>query len=435
MARKKVITAIDLGTEKCTTAIATVSEDKDIRVAGVGIASSRGMRKSSIVDLEQVLNTITESVDKAERMAGVDIRGAYLSVSGSHIKSINSKGVVAVAQPDQEISDYDVSRVIEAARAISLPSDTRIIHVIPRDFKVDSQDGIKDPVGMTGVRLESEAHIITGTKTGLRNLEKCVNDLDLNVDAFVFSALAASEVVLTETEKELGVVLVDIGAGSTSLCAYVEGSLDYSGSVLIGARHITQDIALGCRISLDSAEKIKLELSKTAAPTIESRSGETKEDLIKRRKQADKLDLNKLNISEGVDELSRRAVAEGIMTPRIREIFEMIKKTLVENNLMGKVPAGLVLTGGGAETSMIVEVARRTMKLPVRIGEPKRLTGLSNEISSPAFATVVGLLAFGMNQGGGKDISTKTSFRSPLKFINFDELKNKLMQLFKSIIP
>ena len=213
MARKKVITAIDLGTEKCTTTIATVSEDKEIRVAGVGIVPSSGMRKSSIVDLEQVLNTISESVDKAERMAGIDIRSAHLSVSGSHIKSINSKGVVAVAQPDQEISNFDVSRVIEAARAVSLPNDTKIIHVIPRDFKVDSQDGIKDPVGMTGVRLESEAHIIMGTKTGLRNLEKCVNDLDLSVDAFVFSALAASEVVLSETEKELGVVLVDIGAG------------------------------------------------------------------------------------------------------------------------------------------------------------------------------------------------------------------------------
>ena len=229
--------------------------------------------------------------------------------------------------------------------------------------------------------------------------------------------------------------MVDIGAGSTSISAYVEGTLDYSGSVLIGARHITQDIALGCRISLDSAEKIKLELSKNDAPTIESRSGETKEDLIKRRKQADKLDLNKLNISEGTTELSRRAVTEGIMTPRIREIFEMIRKTLVENDLMGKVPAGLVLTGGGAETSMIVDVARRTMKLPVRIGEPKKLNGLSNEISTPAFATVVGLLSFGLNQGGGKDINTKTSFKSPFKMISFDGLKNKLLDLFKSIIP
>ncbi|MBT7183825.1 MAG: cell division protein FtsA, partial [Candidatus Pacebacteria bacterium] len=202
MPRSRVITAIDLGTDKCTTLIATLDEETNqLQVKGVSAVPSQGIRKSQIVDLEKAVSTMTESLDAAERMAGFDVKSAYVSVSGTHIKSQNSKGVVAVASPNQEINHTDVERVIEAARAISLPADRTVIHVIPRDFKVDSQDGIKDPVGMNGVRLESEAHIITGMTTALKNLEKCVQDLGLEVDGFVFSGLAAAEVVVSETER------------------------------------------------------------------------------------------------------------------------------------------------------------------------------------------------------------------------------------------
>ncbi|MCA9369310.1 cell division protein FtsA, partial [Candidatus Woesebacteria bacterium] len=278
MPHNKIITGIDVGTDKCVTLIASVNNEGSLQVVGVSVVPSRGMRKSQIIDLEKVLETITESLDGAERMAGLEVKSAYVSVSGAHVKSQNSTGVVAVATPNQEITNNDVERVIEAARAISLSSDREIIHVIPKDYKVDSQDGIKDPVGMTGVRLESEAHIITGMSTALRNLEKCIEDLGITVNEFVFSGISAAGVVLSETEKELGVALVDIGAGSTSICAYVEGSLEYSGSIPIGARHITQDIALGCRVSLDTAEKIKVDLSNEKMKTLTPHAGESKAD-------------------------------------------------------------------------------------------------------------------------------------------------------------
>lgn len=436
MPRDRVITAIDLGTDKCVTLIATVGgETNKLKVVGVSAIPSRGMKRSVIVDLEKVVGTISESLDAAERMAGFDVKTSFISISGTHVVSRNSKGVVAVAAPDQEITSIDVERVIEAARAISLPNEKEIVHVIPRDFKVDSQDGIKDPVGMTGVRLESEAHIITANTTSLRNLEKCINDLGLQVEGFVFSGLAASEVALTETEKELGVVTVDIGAGSTSLCAYVDGSLEYSASIPIGARHITQDIALGCRISLESAEKIKLSLSESNYGKIKPHPGESKEDLAKRRKKSDKLDLAKIGVHESVESLSKRTLVEGVMVPRIKEILKMVAHKLDDNDLLGKVPAGLVMTGGGAETIGITEIARRSMNLPSRVGYPIELEGLVSDITTPSYATSVGLLIFGYNRGAGSTIKTNFAVGSLLKKIPMKGLFDKLASLLKSILP
>ncbi|PWU23970.1 cell division protein FtsA, partial [Candidatus Cerribacteria bacterium 'Amazon FNV 2010 28 9'] len=246
MSRQQVISAIDIGTEKiCTIIAARDGETGALQVVGIASVPSTGMKKSQVVDLEDVIAAITKSVDSAERMAGFSISNAYVSISGSHIASQNSKGVVAVANPDAEITSDDVRRVIEAARAISLPSAREVIHVIPREFKVDSQDGIKDPIGMSGVRLEAEAHIVTGSATALRNVAKCVSEVGVNISSFVFAGLASSHAVLSETEKELGVVVLDIGAGTTAMAAFVEGALTYSCVLPIGARHITQDIALG----------------------------------------------------------------------------------------------------------------------------------------------------------------------------------------------
>lgn len=434
MPKKRVITAIDLGTEKCVTLIAVIDEESgELKVVGVSAVPSKGMKRSVIVDLDKVLATISQSLDAAERMAGFDIKSVHLSVSGTHVSSKNSKGVVAVAAPDQEITSTDVERVIEAARAISLPADRKIMHVIPRDFKVDSQEGIKDPVGMTGVRLESEAHIITGMTTSLKNLEKVVNDLGLDVDGFVFAGLAASEVVLTETEKELGAIVVDMGAGTTSLSAFVDGALEYSGAVPVGARHITQDIALGCRISLDSAEKIKVLLSKEDFSKVKPIAGESKEELTKRRKKADKLDLAKNGIHEGVEELSKRTLLEGIMIPRIKEIFELIKKDLDKNDLTGKVPAGIILCGGGAYTVGMVEIAKRVLGLPVRIGEPTKLQGLVSDIQGPAYATGIGLLTYGKNKSASP--ASGGNMGSILESIDFKGISDKVKGLLKSILP
>jgi cell division protein FtsA len=435
MPQNRIITAIDVGTDKSVSLIASHDpETQKLRVMGVAAVPSKGMKHSQIVDLEKVVETITESLDAAERMAGLDVKSAFLSVSGAHITSQNSKGVVAVASPDQEIIPDDVSRVIEAARAVSLPSDREIIHVIPKDFKVDSQEGIKDPVGMTGVRLESEAHIITGLSISLRNLQKCIEDIGLTVEAFVFSALAASEVVLSETEKELGVALVDIGAGSTSMCVFVDGSLEYSGSLPIGARHITQDIALGCRVSIETAEKIKLSLTNDPFLNIAPRSGESKQEFSQRRKKAEQLKLADFEGPANSEVLSKRTIVEGIMMPRIQEIFSLVEDTLKDKSLLNDIPAGLVLTGGGAETVKIAEIAKRHLNIPVRIGQVPELEGMITDIQKPLYATSIGLLYYARQHGGGA-AAGHFQIGSFFDSLSVGSLPGKIGRFLKSLMP
>ncbi|NCN87473.1 MAG: cell division protein FtsA [Candidatus Pacebacteria bacterium] len=437
MSRKPIIAAIDLGTDKCVTLVATFNEETGKpQIVGVSAVKSRGMKKSAIVNLEEVSATLTESLDGAERMAGLSISEAYISVSGSNIKSQNSKGVVAVANPNQEINHEDVERVIEAARAVSLPNDRQIIHVVPRDFKVDSQTGIKDPVGMTGIRLESEAHIITGLSTSLKNIKKSVTDLGVELNSFVFSGLASAISSATETEKELGVAVVDIGSECTSLCVYVEGSLEYSATIPVGAKHITKDIAVGCRISLDSAEAVKLMLSSNSNEILTPKPGESKEELNKRRKQADLIDLDKLELDEeGTKELSKKSVIEGIMVPRMKEIFTLIGKDLEKNNLLPLIPAGLVITGGGAETVSIIEVAKKTMRLPARVGRPKEMEGITRDINRPTFATSIGLIEYAISQGAISHSKSSFDLGSMFKGIKIGGIGEKAKGLFKSLIP
>ncbi|NCN06426.1 MAG: cell division protein FtsA [Candidatus Pacebacteria bacterium] len=434
MPSHSIVTAIDLGTDKCATLIASVDAYQKLQVLGVSVVPARGMRKSQIIDLEKVLDTITQSLDGAERMAGLEVKSAYISVGGTHIQSLNSKGVVAVASPQQEITKSDVERVTEAARALSLPSDRQIIHVIPNAYKVDSQEGIKDPVGMTGVRLESEAHIITGLNTTLINIEKCLLDLGLQIDDFVFSGLAAAEVTLTETEKELGVALVDIGAGSTSICAYLEGSLVFSASLPVGARHITQDIALGCRVSLETAEKIKVALSESGEDVQKPLPGESKEDFTARKKKSDVLKLQDFGVIDNNDEeLSRKAIVEGIMIPRIQEIFSLIETALSEANVLDEIPAGIVLTGGGASTQNMANIGKKELRMAVRVGEPLALSGLTNDIHKPSFATAIGLLEYGRRQGGS---SQKRSFSlSSLPSFNIGAVLTSIKKLLASLLP
>ncbi len=436
MQRSATAAVIDLGTDKCVTLIGAIDGDtKELQVLGVSAIPSKGMRKSQIVDLEDVLESMTASLDAAERMAGVEAKSVTVSISGIHISSQNSKGVVAVAAPTQEITQTDVGRVLEAARAVSLPSAREIVHVIPRDFAVDSQQGIKDPVGMTGVRLEAEAHIITGQSTSLRNVAKLVQDLGLELSGFVFAGLASAEVMLSETEKELGVVLVDIGAGSTSVCAYVEGSLTYSGVLPIGARHITQDIALGCRVSLDAAEKMKLALTHDALFTLKPMSGESKEDFRKRQKQDDAMDLEALGIHEQAETVSKRSVVDGIMVPRMKEMFELIEQDLKKRHLIAQVPAGLVLSGGGAETVGIVDVAKRVLNLPARVGKPIELRGLIDDIQKPSYATSIGLLLWAAKRGVVSAPSSSFKVGSMMGKLDIQKLVGRVIKLVKSFLP
>lgn len=436
MPKQHIVSAIDIGTEKIVTLIADISEGaQNIRVLGVSAVPSKGLRKSQIVDLNAAIEAMTESVDAAERMAGLNIQSAYVSVGGSHIHSQNSKGVVAVAQPSQEITPEDVHRVIDAAKAVSLPTGKEIMHIVPKNFKVDSQDGIKDPVGMSGIRLEAEAHIVTGSTTALKNIEKCINEMGISVAEFVFAGLASSTMIVTETEKELGVLVIDIGAGSTSLAAYCDGSLEFTAVLPVGARHITQDIALGCRVSLQSAEKIKLRLAEIPEPPV-AMPGESKEESRKRRKAQDLIDAASLGISESIDPLSRRTLIDGIMTPRMKEMFDMIGAEMEKQHLFGKIPAGIVLTGGGAETVEIVEVCKRVLQLPTRVGRPTGMRGLIDDIEKPSFATSLGLLVYGAQKGG--EVAQTTAGGFPLKALFSGQIKtlpSTIVKFFKSLLP
>lgn len=431
--KDKILTGIDVGTSKIATIIATVREEGQLHIIGVSTVDSKGLRKGQVVDIEDAKAAIAISLEAAERMAGVEVTQAFVCVGGSHIASQNSHGVVAVSNPEKEITLDDVTRVIDAAKAVNLASSRQILHVLPRGFIVDGQEGIADPVGMTGVRLEVDTHIVTGGVTAIRNLEKCVTELGVTVSGMVFSGFAASAAVLSDTEKELGVVLVDIGGGTTDVAVFVEGALSYSSVIPIGAKNITNDLAIGLRISLESAEKIKLLLSEPPKmPALPELGGKAK-------KEDDEMGLAHLNLPEDIRRVSRKTLVEGIIKPRLNEIFTMVGIEIKKSGFGGMTPSGLVVCGGGAKTVGIVESARRNLAMPVRIGHPANLSGLVDEILVPPFAASVGLIHYGMKMlpeqtSGGQLFNIgkigKFSQKLPVKGI-----LGKVMEAVKSFMP
>jgi len=432
MARDRIISGIDVGTSKTTTLIASVEDDGELRIIGVATVPSRGIRKGQIVNIEEATSAISESLEAAERMAGTSVGKTFVIVGGSHIASMNSHGVVAVAEPDREITGNDVRRVIDAAKALSLPSSREILHVVPRGYIVDGQDGIVDPANMTGVRLEVETHLITGGSIAVRNLLKCVEDLGVDVGGLVFGGLASAYAAISDTEKELGVVLVDVGGGTTDVAIYVDGALSYSSVIPIGAINVTKDIAAGLRISLESAEKIKLalgQLPKVATlPTLEDDRGKKHED-------KDEMDVSSLHLMEELRTISRKTLVEGIIKPRLNEIFSMVGLEIKKSGFGGMTPSGIVLTGGGAMTAGAVECARRNLAMPVHIGSPHHISGLVDEIMTPAYTASVGLLLFGVKSEKTDNTTLfsgigKISDRIPVKGI-----AGKLVDLVKSFLP
>lgn len=383
MAKEKIITGIDIGSTKISTIVAAVSEHK-VSVIGVsGNVPSKGISKGNVVDIDSAVEAISDSLDRAERMAGVSISSAFVTVNGSHIESLNSHGVVAVS-PSQtsEISSEDVARVIDAAQAVSLPSTREIVHVIPRDFVVDSQEGIKDPVGMQGVRLEVETNVIHSASIAMRNILRCVSQVGVNVEELVYVGVADSGSVLTDTEKELGTLLVDIGGGTTSIIAYVEGSPVHSAVLPIGGRHITNDLAIGLRARLEDAEKIKIKLS-------------NEKDLLKSKdKKTEEFDVSEFGLDTPTIPLP---LLYKIIEARLEEIFRLIALEVSKANLSGKLPAGVVITGGGALTAGAERVAKVTLKVPVRIGSPKGVTGLIDDIQGPDSAAAIGAVLYGVD--------------------------------------
>jgi cell division protein FtsA len=421
------ISVVDLGSSKITCVIATKGEDdSQLRVVGVASVTSKGIRKSQIVDIEDTIEAVTETVESAERMAGLSIKDVSVSVSGLHIESQNSKGLVAVQDQGGEITSEDVTRVVEAAKAVPLPTAREILHVIPRFFLVDNQ-GDQRPVGMSGVELSRGLdHRLF---VNLKNLSKVMSEIGVDTKAVTFSGLASAVATLNDTEKELGVVMVDIGGGTTSLCVYVDGALSHSAVIPVGAKNVTNDIAIGLRVSLDSAELIKrnLEPDGQVAKVLDPKN-------ISSKKQADEIDLHKLGLKDAPRKISRKAVVEGIVRPRLNEIFELIKAELIKAGMGGKTPAGLVLTGGGALTYGISETARKILNMQSRIALPTGLTGLVDEIKTPEYATVAGLLMLSNSQDSAP---SRSGFKLPkfsAKLPSSNSFK-KVVDFIKSFLP
>jgi len=414
-----LICGIDIGSSKIATVVGMASvEINELKIIGFNATTARGVRKGLVVDIKEATEAVEDSVEKAERMAGHKINRAYVAVGGPHISSLNSHGIVAVSNPQGEINEDDVARVIEAAKAISLSSTRRIIEVIPRDYIVDGQSGIKNPIGMSGVRLEVETHIITASSTNLKNQERILGDLGIENQGFVFSGLASAEAVLTNTEKELGIVLVDIGGGKIDLSIYVDGALSYSSSIPIGARHISNDIAVGLRVSLDSAEKIKIFLSK-------SLSG---------KKKTSQINLNELDLPENLTEVSLKTLVDGIVAPRLEEIFKLIFEEIEKSGLGQQIPSGLVITGGGALTIGMLETGKRVVGLPIRLGFPEKVSGLVDEIMDPQYSTTVGLLLYGQKDSF-VDKDNFKNFGKMLKDFKLGNSVNNLKNFIKQFIP
>jgi len=425
MGKTRIVAGIELGSSKIATLIAQVntdpvSFDTSINIVGVSAVDSRGVKKGQIVDLEEAVESTISSVEAAERMAGYNLDNAYVALGGAHVTSQNTRGVVAVSDPDGEISEDDVDRVIEAASAISLPGSRELIHVLPREFVVDGESEVKDPVGMSGVRLEVETHLVTASAAAVKNVRKAVDEVGVDVLELVYSGLAAGESVLTKTEKELGCVVCDIGGGTTSIAVYKDGSLIYSSVLPIGSKNVTNDLAIGLRVSLESAEKIKLFLSE------QSKKKRTKKTL----QESDQMDLSELGIPE-TKKVSKKTLVEGIIRPRLNEVFTMIRLQLEKEELSTKIPSGAIVCGGGAEIVGAQDSAKRMLSLPARIGKPRGVGGLIDDIINPAWAVPVGLVFYGANQVVEDNLS---SFARKLKLPS-KGVAGKLIDTLRDLLP
>lgn len=417
MSRDEIICGLDIGSTAIRMAVGQFSDvdGGGLKVIGVAEAPAEGINKGVINSIEEATSSITACVEKIERITGVPLTAVWASISGSHITSQISKGVVAVSKTDGEISEEDIERSVEAARAVATPPNYEILHVIPRSFAVDSQEGIKDPVGMTGIRLEVEAQIIQGLSAQIKNLTKCVYRTGLDIEDLVLSILAATESTLTNRQKELGVVLVNIGGPTTSVAVFEEGDIMHTAVLPLGSVHITSDIAIGLRVSIDAAEKIKLEYGSSLAKDINKR---------------EEVDLAEFDENEE-EKVSRKHVCE-IIEARVEEIFDKVDDELKKIDRSGMLPAGVVLTGGGAKLPNLVEAAKKRLRLPASLGYPVNITSPIDKVNDPSFATVLGLVMWGheaSRQTSGKFGKMLTRFKS------VDQARNKLRKWFKRLVP
>ncbi len=417
MAEQELIAGLDIGSSAIRLAVGqSVGEEGKIHIIGSAEVPAEGISKGVISSIEDAVSSISACLDKAERMTGVPIASAWVGISGSHIISQESRGVVAVARSDGEISEDDIERSIEAARTVATPPNYEILHVIPKSFTVDGQVGIKDPLGMTGVRLEVDTQIIQGLSAQIKNLTKAVYRPGVNIEDLVLSILATAEAVLTNRQKELGVAVINIGGSTTSLAVFEEGDILHTAVLPIGSDHITSDIAIGLRIPIDTAEKIKLEYGTATVAGIGKR---------------DEIDIGELEGKES-NFVSRKYIAE-ITEARVDEILDKIDAELKKVDKSGKLPAGIVLTGGGAKLAGLVEAAKKKLRLPAVLGIPLNITSAIDKVNDPAFSTAIGLVVW------GSQLQSKRGGKGLMKFLNYlpnlKGLTHKTKKWFKKIIP
>jgi cell division protein FtsA len=368
-----IVVGIDIGTTKICTLVARVEGGGTLRILGVGIEPSQGIRKGSIIDLGAAAQSISRSIEKAQRSSGLEITSALVSLAGSHVSSVNSRGVVGIS--GRIIDQEDVVRALDAAQAVAIPHNREVIHVIQRGFMVDGQEGIQMPIGMHGYRLEVEAHIITAAAATVENLRQAVEAAGVQVSQFVLNPLASAEVVLTETERNMGTVVCDIGGGTTDMAIYIDGDIWHTMVLAVGGNHITSDIAAGLRLSVSQAEEIK----KLNGFCIEEQVSPDETFIV--RAFGEELPI----------EVSRRELSH-IIEARVEEVFQFVLQEIKRSGYDGLLPAGMVLTGGVSQLPGIRELASRVLGLPVRIAKPENLVGLTDQLDSPAFSTSVGLL-------------------------------------------
>ena len=376
---ENMIVGLDIGTSKVVAIVGKRKMDGTIEVVGIGSHPSRGLKRGVVVNIETTVQAIQRAVEEAELMAGCRIHSVYAGIAGSHIKSLNSHGIVAIR--DREVTQADIDRVIDAAQAVAIPADQKILHILPQEFVIDSQEGIKEPMGMSGVRLEAKVHLVTCAVNAAQNIEKCVKRCGLEVDDIILEQLASSHAILTEDEKELGVCVVDIGGGTTDIAVFTGGAIRHTAVIPIAGDQVTNDIAMALRTPTQNAEEIKIKYA--CALTQLAGADET----IKVPSVGDR----------ALRDLSRQALAE-VVEPRYEELFTLVQSELRRSGFEDLIPAGIVITGGSSTMEGVVELAEEIFHMPVRLACPQAVSGMTEVVNNPIYATGVGLLIHGFRQ-------------------------------------
>lgn len=376
---KNLIVSLDIGTSKIAAIVGEVSADRQIEIIGYGSHPSKGLKRGVVVNIETTVQSIQRAVEEAELMAGCQIHSAFTGIAGNHIKSLTSHGIVAIR--DNEVSQVDIDRVLDAARAVAIPADQKILHVLPQEFIIDSQNGIREPIGMSGVRLESKVHLVTGAVSAAQNIVKCVRKCGLEVADIILEQLASSYAVLSDDEKDLGVCLLDIGGGTTDIAVFIDGAIRYTAVIPIAGDQVTNDIAVALRTPTTSAEQVKIKYGCAMA------------DLASHQ---DKFEVPGIGTRPD-RELSRRDLAE-VIEPRYEELFRLVRAELERSGFKHLIPAGLVITGGSAKTEGCIDLAESIFDMPARLGSPKSVKGLQDVVGDPSYSTGIGLLLYGLEQ-------------------------------------